>query len=189
MASAFAHAFVAIALAPGLAPRLRRKRVVQLGAACSILPDLDVLGFELGIPYGHPLGHRGLTHAPFFAAALAVVLVAALFRHPRWREARPLLFLYLFICTASHGLLDAMTDGGLGVAFLLPFDAGRYFLPWTPVEVSPLSAGAFFSARGLVILGSEAVWIGLPAALLGALLLFLRRRFAPPRSGGLEGGG
>jgi hypothetical protein len=29
---------------------------------------------------------------------------------------------YFFLAAASHGLLDAMTDGGLGVAFFAPFD-------------------------------------------------------------------
>jgi hypothetical protein len=35
----------------------------------------------------------------------------------------------LFLATAGHGLLDAMTNGGLGLAFFSPFDNHRYFLP------------------------------------------------------------
>jgi len=35
------------------------------------------------------------------------------------------LFAYLFLATASHGVLDAMTNGGLGVAFFSPFDNRR----------------------------------------------------------------
>ena len=38
--------------------------------------------------------------------------------------------LYLFLSTASHGVLDALTDGGLGVAFFSPFDQTRYFFPF-----------------------------------------------------------
>lgn len=32
-----------------------------------------------------------------------------------------------------------LTDGGLGVAFFSPFDNKRYFLPWRPIRVSPIS--------------------------------------------------
>jgi len=56
--------------------------------------------------------------------------------------------------------LDAMTDGGLGVAFFAPFDNHRYFLPWTPIRVSPTGVGRFFTDRGLVVLQSELLWIG-----------------------------
>ena len=44
---------------------------------------------------------------------------------------------------ASHGVLDALTDGGPGVAFLAPFDDTRYFFPWRPIRVSPLWRGFF----------------------------------------------
>jgi inner membrane protein len=54
-----------------------------------------------------------------------------------------------------------MTTGGLGVAFFSPFSNERYFLPWRPIRVSPLSAG-FFSARGLAVLASELKWVWLP---------------------------
>ena len=62
------------------------------------------------------------------------------------------MWLYFFLATASHGLLDAMTDGGLGVAFFSPFDNRRYFLPWTPIRVSPIGIEPFFTARGLEVL-------------------------------------
>lgn len=72
---------------------------------------------------------------------------------------------------ASHGLLDAFTNGGLGIAFFSPFDPRRYFFPWRPVQVSPIGM-AFFGRWGLRVLRSEVVWIWLPlAALVGAVLL------------------
>jgi inner membrane protein len=86
------------------------------------------------------------------------------------------LLLFLFLATASHGVLDAMTTGGLGVAFFAPFDAGRYFLPWRPIEVSPLGVGRFLGARGVRVLASEALWVWLPAALLTASAWWLRLR-------------
>ena len=76
----------------------------------------------------------------------------------RWWQ----LITYFFIVTASHGILDAMTDGGLGVAFLAPFDNSRYFFPWRPVMVSPIGVAPFFSRYGLNVLLSEIVWIWEP---------------------------
>jgi inner membrane protein len=126
---------------------------------------VDVVGFGFGIPYGAPLGHRGLTHSIAFAAALAAA--ATLLGWPRGRS-RPAVFTFLFLCAASHGLFDAMTDGGLGVAFFAPVDNTRFFLPWCPIRVSPIGVGGFFGPRGLAILASELVWIWIPLLALGA---------------------
>ncbi len=52
-----------------------------------------------------------------------------------------------------------MTNGGIGVAFFAPFDAGRYDLPWRPIVVSPLGIRRFFSAWGVAVVASEAVWV------------------------------
>jgi inner membrane protein len=86
------------------------------------------------------------------------------------------LWAYVFVATASHGLLDAMTDGGLGVAFFSPFNNHRYFLPWRPIRVSPIGLGRFFTERGFVVIRSELHWVWLPAGLLAAAAWFLRRR-------------
>jgi len=87
------------------------------------------------------------------------------------------MWIYFFLATASHGLLDAMTDGGLGVAFFAPFDNRRYFLPWTPIRVSPIGIGRFSSSRGYAVLQSELLWIWVPAgALIGSTLLLRRRK-------------
>jgi inner membrane protein len=87
--------------------------------------------------------------------------------------------IYFFLATASHGFLDAMTDGGLGVAFFSPLDNHRYFLPFRPIHVSPIGAGRFFTHRGLEVLQSELLWIWLPAALLALSVWLMRGRAAP----------
>ena len=89
--------------------------------------------------------------------------------------------LVIGLVTASHGLLDAMTNGGLGIAFFAPFDDGRYFLPWRPIEVSPIGAGAFFSEWGLRVIKSELLWVWLPVVGLWVLIAGLRAR---SRAGG-----
>jgi inner membrane protein len=65
------------------------------------------------------LGHRGFTHSIVFAAALSALLTFTLLRNSlggNW-----LIFLFLFISTLSHSLLDMLTNGGLGVALFAPF--------------------------------------------------------------------
>jgi len=179
MASAFSHAFVALAI--GKAPKSRALtwRTILLGMVCSVIPDLDVLGFYFGVAYGDLWGHRGLTHSLPFAGVLSALLVSLLYRqHPA--RMKTAVFFYLLLCTASHGLLDAMTDGGLGVAFFSPFDTTRYFFSVRPIAVSPIGISGFFTEGAFRVLASEAQWIWLPGAAAFAVLRtlqgFLARR-------------
>ena len=124
---------------------------MALWSALSLLPDIDVVGFVRGVPYGEPWGHRGATHSLTFA--VAVGLVVALIAHWRGRPfARTLVFATLVL--ASHGVLDTMTDGGLGAALLWPFRLTRYFAPWRPITVAPIGLD-FFTTYGLVVAASE----------------------------------
>jgi inner membrane protein len=85
------------------------------------------------------------------------------------------LFLWFTAVTASHGLLDALTDGGRGIAFFAPFSNHRYFFPWRPIQVSPIGTG-FFSSRGLLVLASESVWIWVPSAIIALSARVVRGR-------------
>lgn len=175
MPTVFTHPAVAAALAPWFPRACDRVAVVACGIACTIVPDLDVVGFRFGIAYASPFGHRGFSHSLLFAALLAIPLAAVLTRRAP-RRAAFATFAYLFLCAASHGLLDAATTGGhLGIALLAPFDADRYFLPWRPILVSPIGSG-FFSARGWATLVSELRWVVLPCAISFALGWLLRVR-------------
>jgi inner membrane protein len=73
-------------------------------------------------------------------------------------------------------VLDAATDGGLGIGFWIPFSDTRFFLPWRPIPVSPLEPAAFFSARGAAILAAEVAWVWLPVLSLAAGVAWTRRR-------------
>jgi len=161
MASAFSHAFVALAFGKVPQPPILTWPIVFMGMICSIIPDVDVIGFYFGIHYGDLWGHRGLTHSIFFAALLSVTLTGVWYRQ-KSSAAKAGIGVYLFLCTASHGVLDAMTDGGLGVAFFSPFDATRYFFPFRPVAISPIGIGDFFNGNAVQILVSEVTWIWLP---------------------------
>jgi inner membrane protein len=175
MPSVFSHAIAAAAIG-GVAVGGRSRAILWgLGAVCAIVPDADVVSVFLGVPYRHMLGHRGLSHSLPFAAVLAVVVTAAV----RWTlpasPGAPRLWTFFFAATASHGLLDSMTNGGLGVAFFAPFSGARYFSPWRPILVSPISVQAFLSYHGVRVMWSELWWVWLPAALVCLAGLALRR--------------
>ncbi len=175
MASAFSHAFAAFALGRTLSRT--NTRVLVVGMVCAAIPDLDAIGFWMGIPYHSVWGHRGITHSLFFAALLAAVVMAMVFPKEMKQKGRWSLYAYLFLATASHGMLDALTDGGLGVAFFAPFVNDRYFFPFRPVLVSPISVSHFFSAYGWQVFKSELVWIWIPsAAVMGAVALIRIRK-------------
>ncbi len=176
MPTVFAHPAVAVSLAPWFSRVGLSRATVLLGAVCTIIPDLDVAGLRIGIPYDSLLGHRGLSHSLPFAAVLAFVVTVVLARfQPIGRGIAT--FVFLFLCTASHGVLDAFTDGGHGVAFLSPFSNERYFFPWQPIAVSPLSISRFLSGQGWVVLASEAKWVLAPClAVWGIGLIVSRRR-------------
>jgi inner membrane protein len=175
VASAISHTIAALALGACFYRPEIPKRTWALGAGLAVLPDVDVIGFGFGIHYEDLLGHRGLTHSLCFAALVAGTLVMTGYRNgtPGMRPAA--LFLFLFLAMASHGILDAMTDGGLGVAFFSPFSNTRYFFPWRPIHVSPIGLARLFSARGLAVLRSEVGWIWLPSALLAGGAIVARR--------------
>ena len=172
MPSVFSHAVSALGIGalfyrPGV-PR----RVWIAGALCAAFPDVDVVGFSLGVRYSDFLGHRGFTHSLGLAATLAA-LVLLFFPMGTASFGRSVLWTYLFAATASHGLLDAMTDGGLGVALFSLFSNTRYFFVFRPIRVAPIGITRFFSSRGLEVLRSELVWVWPPtAALIAAACVY-----------------
>ena len=165
MASAFGHALVAITIGTTFNKKIVNWKFWTLGIVCSILPDADVITFKFGIPYESFWGHRGFTHSFLFALIMGVLFTSLFYRLQLKKLSSYLLILYFTLCTASHSILDAMTNGGLGVAFFSPWDNSRYFFPWRPVKVSPIGIDSFLSEWGMKVIMSEIVWIGIPCAL------------------------
>lgn len=147
----------------------RTWRFWLLSILCPVLPDADMIMFKFDVPYHHILGHRGLSHSFTLAFLLALLITITVYRAGEihashfWK-----IQLYFFSLIASHPLLDAFTDGGLGVAFFAPFDNTRYFFPIRPIHVAPLSVSRFFSEPSKQVLLSEMQWVWLPG--LGVVL-------------------
>ena len=170
MPTILTHAAVPLAL--GLGSGLISKRLLLAGVVACMIPDMDVLAFRFNIAYAHDFGHRGVTHSLMFALTLA--LLALVFSH-QLRSSRAIAFSFIGLSTVSHGLLDMLTNGGLGVAFWWPCSSERFFAAWQVIEVSPLSLSRVFSARGLAVMQSELLWVWLPATVLAVALLLLRK--------------
>lgn len=173
MATIFSHALVGATLVSFLPPKLQTRRTRFIAGVCAILPDIDYIGFVLRIPYNSLWGHRGMTHSILFAFCIGLILCTFAYRE---KYCAFILGAFFTLVTLSHGILDALTNGGLGVAFYAPYNVSRYFFPWTPIEVSPMGP-RFFSERGLVVLISEFYWICIPCLLMFSLRnLFKRTR-------------
>ena len=171
--SILSHPAVPLGLAAAAGTRVIPPGLALAACAASVLPDADSLGFAMGIPYGSFFGHRGFTHSFFFATVVAAVATAF---SSRFGASKAVVFAVVFVSAVSHGLLDAMTTGGMGVALLSPFSNRRYFLPWHVIRVSPIGIAPFFSRWGLRVLASEVVWVWIPAMAVGALGFLIRRR-------------
>jgi inner membrane protein len=165
------HAAVPLAIGLGLGTGIIPPRLLLAGVAASMLPDADVLGFHLGVPYGDALGHRGFSHSLFSAVLTGA---CAMFAASFFRASRVAVFLFVAFCMASHGLLDMLTDGGMGVALLWPFSEQRLFFPWHGIAVSPLKLDRILSQRGLAVALSELRWVWLPAAACALAALTVR---------------
>ncbi len=175
MPTVLAHPALPLAIGLGLGRQIISGRLLAAGVAASILPDVDVLAFPLGVQYGSAFGHRGFTHSLAFALAAALV-GGGCHRALRTRFSRA--FLFILASAASHGILDAFTNGGLGIAFLWPFSSDRYFAPYQVIEVSPIGISRFLTSRGLSVLESELVWVWAPCVVLGVALALLGARLS-----------
>ncbi|WP_435412263.1 metal-dependent hydrolase [Psychroserpens mesophilus] len=170
MASLFGHGILAYTISKVIDQK-DLKRLTLLAIVSSILPDADVMAFSFGIPYEHILGHRGFTHSIVFALLWSLMLTVI------FSKTRKIIFFsVLFLSTISHGILDAMTSGGKGVGFFIPFTDARYFFSFREIKVSPIGIEKFFSEWGKQVLLSEMTYILLPC-LVVLIVVFLTKSY------------
>ncbi|HTQ86614.1 MAG TPA: metal-dependent hydrolase [Candidatus Solibacter sp.] len=155
MATALTHfvvgACVALpfALSRSLGGVLRPRDFVIASGAIALLPDADVLLMRW-VPYASFYGHRGFFHSPFFLVVLCAAFagLARIAVKDVSSRGAALLMAVWTAAAISHPILDALTDGGLGVMLLFPFRSERYFFGWRPIHVAPI--GFRRAAWGLV---------------------------------------
>lgn len=174
MATIFTHPAVALGLTPWLNFQEKKRQIVFIAIILTILPDIDVVGFRLGIPYLHLFGHRGFTHSITFSVIISFMMAWFIVRNSNLK-LKPIWF-YFFLSTLSHGFLDALTNGGYGIAFFSPFSNERFFFYSQPIEVSTLNIKRFFAGQGYEVLLSELIWIWLPLFILFIFGLLCTRR-------------
>ena len=147
-----------------------------LSVLAAMIPDADVIAFRFGIPYDSMFGHRGFSHSILFALLLALIVMFAAFREitcgsKQWAQY----FVFFFLITLSHAILDAFTNGGLGVGLFIPFGAERYFAPFRPIEVSPISVSRFLDGSAMTVLLSELLWVWLPFSAVYLIKILVKR--------------
>lgn len=131
-----------------MGPQAGRKALLW-GGVCGTLPDLDVF-----LPRGDAVAaftyHRAATHAVFFltfAAPAVAVLIERI--HADLRRVRARWWLTVWLCLATHPLLDCFTV--YGTQILLPFS--DYPVGWStifvidPLYTIPLAAGVILALR------------------------------------------
>lgn len=172
------HPAVPLAMGLALGRKTAPPALTIAGVAVSVLPDLDILTWYMGIPLSHEYGHRGFSHSILFAVLAALIGARMLKAH---KIPWPMAVGFLFISTISHGILDAFTNGGHGIAFYWPWSETRYFAPYRVIQIAPIHLERILPNRILVVLVSEIMWLWFPLLFLG-LCSALTRRFV---SGGI----
>ncbi|MBX7155515.1 MAG: metal-dependent hydrolase [Candidatus Kapaibacterium sp.] len=146
-------------------------------AILGMLPDADVITFKFGVKYADMLGHRGFFHSLLWCS-ITGILTAFLYRKIIKQEISLLRYSAFFaFAMSTHPILDALTTGGLGIAFFSPFDTTRYFFPWHVIVVSPIGIKEFFGTWGIKVILSEIVWVWVPCAFIFTIQNVARKRF------------
>lgn len=172
MASLLTHPVVPVAVALAVGRTVVPLRLLLVAMVFSMLPDLDGIGFRIGIPYASTFGHRGFSHS----ILVALLLAAAALPFARSLHVKAsVVFSFLALSALSHGVLDECTNAGKGVAFFWPFSSERIFFGFRPIEASPVSLQRFLSERGLHVLESELVWVWAPLLTTAFIVFFSRK--------------
>jgi hypothetical protein len=109
-------------------PSVNARRWMVALALLSLVPDLDVIGFWLGIEYEDPFGHRGATHSIAFAV-IAGLIGAAL--------AKPLKMKPLPLGLLLGGVMLGVAAGAaIAVGVTNMADSGRVAAQIPPMDSS-----------------------------------------------------
>ena len=146
----------------------------------AMLPDADVFLTPLGSHDSIVSGHRGASHSLLMAASIAIA-GGLLARRYGWSGIRTMLAVMLAI--GSHGLLDALGEGGRAIPLFWPLSEHRFRAPWQFLPDAPRGL-KFISWHGLVDAVLEFVYF-LPVIILA---LWPRAGALVPRLAVVAGG-
>lgn len=126
MPSSIGHGAAALLLAPVLKRCDSSVRLIAAAAMGAMIPDIDAVGRPFGRGDITWLGgHRAFTHSLLFAVVAGLGIGAIVGRRDHgiatWRA-----YAYAILVVLSHGVLDAFTTYGDGIAFFSPFSSSRY---------------------------------------------------------------
>lgn len=173
------HALLPIAVAVAVAKRPVPWTLVILAAVAAAAPDVDGLFKHLfPVPPNSIYAHRGAAHSLF--VALAAGALAAVF-HKRLGVRRLTAGVLIASAMASHGLLDMMTDGGQGVAYLWPVSSVRLFADWRPIHSSPVNL-AHLVSETLVRLMSDLRQLIIPMFVVALAIRASRAALPGPKN-------
>lgn len=114
-----------------LGRRLGPRRAAIAGGLLGTLPDLDVL-VRFDDPVDAFVGHRGWSHSLLVQAAVTPFLGEAMVRFfAALRQQRLTTYAAVYLCLATHALLDGLTVYGTKLLWPLsmePFAAGSVFI-------------------------------------------------------------
>ena len=114
-----------------LGRRLGPRRAAIAGGLLGTLPDLDVL-VRFDDPVDAFIGHRGFSHSLLVQAAVTPLLGEGMVRFIKvLRQQRPPVYLAVYLCLATHALLDGLTIYGTKLLWPLsmePYAVGSVFI-------------------------------------------------------------
>ncbi len=167
MATLYTHTIVGLGLAEVCSRRRMPLLFWALAGLLPVLPDIDTFSDR---PYPSTLGHRGFTHSLLFALVVGLVVAGITYRYFRVRFW-PLAGLFIVI-TASHGVLDALTTGGVGIPLFWPVNTHR-FGPYGPIYVADIGM-QLPDPRTSRAIRSELLYVWLPTLVVVATVVGYR---------------
>ncbi|MEO9900155.1 metal-dependent hydrolase [Nisaea sp.] len=127
--------------------RIGPRKAALLGAGLGTLPDLDVL-VRHGDAVSDFILHRGWSHSLLVHAVVTPLIAEAAMRaFSGLREHRVTAYLTVFLCLATHALLDAMTVYGTRLLWPLddtPYGVGSIFII-DPLYTLPLAVATVWA--------------------------------------------
>ncbi|MEA2700812.1 MAG: inner membrane protein [Myxococcales bacterium] len=115
-------------------PKRQRYIAIALFAAFSLLPDADLLLACFGVHDAGAVGHRGASHS--LVTALMIGVACGYFAR-RMGLAPLRTAVAITIAVGSHGLLDALGEGGRGIPLFWPITTHRFMFPWRFLPDAP----------------------------------------------------